>query len=112
MLDATRIRQVLGNLVSNALRYTPSNGVITLEAAVPVGGEVQITVADTGKGIPEADLPHIFSRFYRGDRSRQEGEGSGLGLAIAKSLVVAHNGTISVTSTRGTGTTFTILLPL
>jgi two-component system sensor histidine kinase BaeS len=111
-IDATRIRQVLNNLVSNSLRYTPINGVITLAAAPSADGGVQITVSDTGSGIPEADLPHIFNRFYRGDRARQGGHGeSGLGLAIAKSLVVAHNGKIAVTSKQGTGTTFTILLP-
>ncbi len=111
-LDQARMRQALGNLVGNALRYTPAGGAITL-AAMPLA-EVgqQITIADTGSGIPEADLPHIFNRFYRGERSRQEGQGeSGLGLAIAKSLVVAHDGTIEVTSAQGTGTTFTIVLP-
>ena len=112
-IDQARIRQVLGNLVSNALRYTPTNGSITLSATSTANGSVQIEVADTGSGIPEADLPHIFNRFYRGDRSRQEGEGeSGLGLAIAKSLIVAHGGTIEVASTQGIGTTFTILLPV
>ncbi len=112
-LDAARMRQVLGNLVSNALRYTPVNGVITLAGCASMRMVAyRSTITDTGSGIPEADLPHIFNRFYRGDRARQEGNGeSGLGLAIAKSLVVAHNGEIAVTSTQGTGTTFTILLP-
>jgi signal transduction histidine kinase len=111
-LDSARMRQALGNLVSNALRYTHAGGTITLSAA-PTGDQtLQITVADTGSGIPESDLPHIFNRFYRGDSSRQEGQGeSGLGLAIVKSLVVAHDGEIAVTSTPGLGTTFTILLP-
>jgi len=111
-LDQARMRQALGNLVSNALRHTPAGGAIDLTAAPLVDGGVQIAITDTGSGIPEADLPYIFDRFYRGDRSRQEADGqSGLGLAIAKSLVVAHDGTIEVTSTPGKGTIFTILLP-
>ncbi len=105
------MRQVLGNLVSNALRYTPIGGTITLAACKTDGG-LKLTVTDTGSGIPQADLQYIFNRFYRSDRSRQGEDGeSGLGLAIAKSLVVAHNGNIAVTSTQGKGTTFTISLP-
>ena len=111
-VDPARIRQILSNLVGNALRYTPPDGVITLAASSLVNDGVEIVVSDTGAGIPEADLPHIFNRFYRGDRSRQGEQGeSGLGLAIVKSLVVAHDGTINVTSKQGEGTTFTILLP-
>lgn len=110
-LDKARIKQVLDNLVSNALRYTPADGIITL-ATHTKDTTLQISVSDTGSGIPKADLPHIFNRFYRSDSSRQEGQGeSGLGLAIVKSLVVAHGGEIAVTSALGTGTTFTILLP-
>ncbi|KAA3655502.1 MAG: HAMP domain-containing protein [Chloroflexi bacterium] len=110
-VDPARIRQVLSNLVGNALRYTPANGEITLSSTPSASGGLQITVSDTGSGIPEADLPHVFNRFYRGDRSRQTEQGeSGLGLAIAKSLVVAHDGTIEVTSRQGAGTTFTIFL--
>lgn len=110
-LDNARMRQVLGNLVSNALRYTPIDGTITLTGSKTDSG-LQLAVTDTGSGIPEADLPNIFNRFYRGDSSRQDGNGeSGLGLAIAKSLVVAHGGNIAVTSTQGKGTTFTISLP-
>ncbi len=111
-VDQARLRQALDNLISNALRYTPAGGAITLGAA-PTGNDgVQISITDTGAGIPASDLPHIFDRFYRGDRSRQEGNGeSGLGLAIARSLIIAHEGTIDVTSTPGEGTTFTISLP-
>ena len=111
-LDAARMRQSLSNLISNALRYTPVNGTITLAATPSDNGNIQITITDTGSGIPATDLPHIFDRFYRGDKSRSGGEReSGLGLAIAKSLVVAHNGSIAVKSTPGKETTFTILLP-
>jgi signal transduction histidine kinase len=111
-LDPTRMRQALGNLVSNALRHTPVGGTITLATQLLANGRLAITVTDTGAGIPPADLPYIFDRFYRGDKSRQEGEGeSGLGLAIVKSLVTAHEGQIIVDSTVGVGTTFTITLP-
>jgi two-component system OmpR family sensor kinase/two-component system sensor histidine kinase BaeS len=120
--DPGRLDQVLSNLVSNALRHTPSNGRITLGAALlqpgePVDGEseqIQLTVTDTGEGIAAEDLPFIFDRFWRGDRARthKEGAGSGLGLAIAGQLVKAHGGTITVASTPGSGTTFTITLPV
>jgi two-component system, OmpR family, sensor histidine kinase BaeS len=109
--DPERLVQVLGNLVGNALRYTPEGGRITLAARQQAGG-IRLTVRDTGAGIDPADLPHIFDRFYRGDDSRETNEGeSGLGLAIAKSLVEAHGGSISVTSTPGEGSTFAIILP-
>lgn len=112
-IDQARLRQALDNLVSNALRYTPAGGAIDLVASLPLAdGGIQITISDSGSGIPVSDLPHIFDRFYRGDQSRQEGQGeSGLGLTITKSLIVAHGGTIDVMSTPGTGTTFTIVLP-
>jgi two-component system sensor histidine kinase BaeS len=110
--DSLRLNQVLGNLVSNAIRHTPAGGTITL-TAVPNEDRVQIMVADTGEGIPAADLAHIFDRFWRGDRARThlDGAGGGLGLAIAQQLVQAHGGTINVESTVGAGTTFTIDLP-
>jgi signal transduction histidine kinase len=112
LLDQARMRQSLGNLVSNALRHTPAGGTITLATKLLADGRLSITVSDTGAGIPPADLPHIFDRFYRGDKSRQEREGaSGLGLAIVKSLVAAHNGQITVASTLNVGTTFTMTLP-
>jgi len=110
--DYDRLDQVLCNLIGNALRYTPSGGSISLTAQAQTQG-VCITVTDTGTGIPAADLPYIFDRFWKGDRSRRrEGVGSGLGLAIARQLVRAHNGTIRVDSHPGTGTTFTIELPV
>ncbi|HEY8474578.1 MAG TPA: ATP-binding protein [Natronosporangium sp.] len=109
--DPDRLRQVLGNLVSNALRATPAGGSITLGAGRDRGLAV-ITVADTGTGIQPSDLPYVFDRFWRADPARgRETGGSGLGLAIARQIVTDHGGTISVASTPGQGTTFTIRLP-
>jgi two-component system, OmpR family, sensor histidine kinase BaeS len=109
--DPHRIRQVLVNLVSNALRHTPTGGRVTVTAARR-NGDLALTVADTGSGIDPADLPHIFNRFYRADkaRSRQSG-GTGLGLAICRSLVRLHGGTIIVESGPGEGSLFTVRLP-
>ncbi|MBX0327027.1 HAMP domain-containing protein [Oscillochloris sp. ZM17-4] len=111
-VDTDRMAQVLNNLVSNALRYT-AHGAVTLSASQQ-GGQVLLQVCDTGSGIDVADLPHIFDRFYRADKARQRGDNgaSGLGLAIAKAIIDAHDGTISVESTVGQGTTFTIALPV
>jgi two-component system, OmpR family, sensor histidine kinase BaeS len=110
VVDPERMAQVLGNLVTNALRHTPAGGRIDLSAQAQ-GARVALVVADTGDGMPADVLPHVFDRFYRGDaaRTQQEGE-SGLGLAIAKSIVEAHGGTITAASTPGHGTTFTITL--
>jgi len=110
-IDHERMAQVLGNLMSNALRYTPRGGAIRL-SAMEAAGKVRIEVADTGKGIPAEDLPFVFGRSFRGDKARQQENGeSGLGLAIAKSLVQAQGGDITVTSQLGKGSTFTIELP-
>ncbi|KPK07957.1 MAG: hypothetical protein AMJ56_12495 [Anaerolineae bacterium SG8_19] len=109
-VDPERMGQVFGNLVSNALRYTPEGGEIILTATGD-GSSVQLKVKDTGAGIDPADLPHIFSRFYRSDRSRQQNGESGLGLAIARSIVEAHGGSLTVASKLGQGTTFTIIIP-
>ncbi len=108
-IDHGRMMQVVGNLVSNALRYTPQGGVITLKATRERGG-VQWTIEDSGVGIPPEKLANIFDRFYRADASRQDG-GSGLGLAIVKSIVEAHRGTIRAMSEVGRGTMMMIQLP-
>ncbi len=111
-VDPERTAQVLGNLLSNALRYTPAGGTITL-AAERSGTSIHLYVRDTGTGIAADALPHIFERFYRADASRQQGQGSsGLGLAIAKGIVEAHGGAITVDSSVGQGTTFTITIPV
>lgn len=110
-VDNARMAQVLGNLVSNALRYTPSGGAVTLSAESK-SGETLLHVSDTGTGIPPEALSRIFDRFYRADASRQQSQGeSGLGLAIARALVEAHGGVISAVSEPGHGATFTIALP-
>jgi two-component system OmpR family sensor kinase/two-component system sensor histidine kinase BaeS len=110
--DADRLGQVLDNLVSNAMRFTPRGGIITLGAEKIAAG-VRLMVEDSGAGIAAADLPFIFDRFWKAEhaRSRHEGTGSGLGLAIARQLVQAHGGSISVESEPGKGTKFTIDLP-
>jgi len=108
-VDAERMSQVLGNLVNNAIRHTPEGGQITLSAGATVDA-VQLRVGDTGPGIDPADLPHIFDRFYRSDKSRQQNGESGLGLAIARSIVEAHGSNISVESSPGSGATFIITL--
>jgi two-component system sensor histidine kinase BaeS len=108
-VDPERMTQVLGNLISNALRHTPQGGEIVL-AAGREAWAVQLSVRDTGEGIEAEELPYIFDRFYRSDKSRQQSGESGLGLAIARSIVLAHGGEITVTSTPGEGTTFTITI--
>lgn len=110
--DADRLEQVLANLVVNALRHTSQGGKITIRADKTNEG-IKLVVEDSGEGIPAEDLPFIFDRFWRGDKSRQHTEagGHGLGLAIARQLVRAHGGQINVESTVGQGTTFEIRLP-
>ncbi|WP_239475502.1 HAMP domain-containing sensor histidine kinase [Streptomyces sp. CS131] len=134
--DPVRLRQAVGNLVSNAVRHTPEGGQVTLRAyvagrdasgpyapgpnaseegrgtAVAGGGTVVIEVTDTGSGIPAGDLPHVFDRFWRAEKSRSRRTGgSGLGLAIVRKLVEAHGGTVEATSTEGEGSTFALRLP-
>jgi signal transduction histidine kinase len=133
--DWRRIAQVLGNLLTNALRHTPQGGRVTLSAALQAsssravvdgegklpyeggggvdGGMVEVAVSDTGTGISAEDQPFIFERFWRGDKSRSRASGgSGLGLAIARQLVEMHGGTIGVESTPGEGSTFRFTLPV
>jgi len=105
-LDAARIREVISNLLTNALRHTPRDGEVELSAALEAD-QVKVTVHDTGSGIPADQLDRIFDRFYRSPDS----PGSGLGLPIAKSLVEAHGGTVTATSPEGQGTTVRLSLP-
>jgi signal transduction histidine kinase len=115
--DYDRLNQVLSNLISNSLRHTPSGGTVLLhtESIPQESGHatlaIRITVQDTGSGIPAEDLPFVFDRFWRGDKSRSERTHSGLGLAIAKQLIRAHGGTIAAESVLGTGSSFVIELP-
>ena len=109
-VDRERIAQVLGNLVSNALRYTPDGGKVTLSARA-TGSDVLLQVSDTGPGIDPEHLPFIFKRFYRADESRPANGESGLGLAIARSLVEAHGGTIRAENGVNGGAVFTVTLP-
>lgn len=110
--DAGRLRQVFVNLVDNAVKFNSPGGRVVVSAA-PSGARLEITVEDTGIGIPEADLPRIFERFYRVDKARsRELGGTGLGLSIIKHLVDLHQGRITVRSRLGEGTVFTVSLPL
>jgi signal transduction histidine kinase len=113
-LDPARIEQVLDNLVANAVKFTPRDegAAITLRCQTR-GGQLVIEVTDQGLGIEEADLDRLFEPFTRVRRSGTDGEPStGLGLAISRSLVQAHDGSVTVTSTPGSGTTFTVWLPI
>jgi len=109
--DETRIRQIISNLIENALTHTPNNGRIDVSVKGDSSG-FDIRVSDSGTGITEEDIPRIFDQFYRADQSRTRATGgAGLGLTIVKRLVEAHNGKISVTSESNEGTTFAIFLP-
>jgi signal transduction histidine kinase len=111
LVDARQIGRVLANLVGNALRHTPAGGAVTVQAR-SWADRVQVEVADSGDGIPANDLPRVFERFYRGEKSRSRATGgSGLGLAIAKAIVEAHGGQITVESRPGDGARFSFFLP-
>jgi signal transduction histidine kinase len=114
LMSPPKLQRVLHNLLGNALRHTPADGTILLRAQ-PCGPLVQVEVTDTGEGIPAADLPHIFERSFRGERSRtrqaaERTAGAGLGLTIARGLIEAHGGTISVESQAGQGAKFRFTL--
>jgi signal transduction histidine kinase len=112
LADRDRLAQVVGNLLSNALRYVPAGGHVAVRVTGR-GEEVVVAVADDGPGVPAEDLPHLFERFWRGDPARRRATGgSGLGLAIARSLVEAHGGHIWAESVEGQGTTFAFTLPI
>jgi signal transduction histidine kinase len=107
--DRNRLQRMAANLLDNAIKYTPSGG----RVIVSVRGNAEtaiLAVSDTGIGIAEQDLPRIFERFYRGDRSRSRA-GSGLGLSLARAIATAHGGSITVSSSPGKGSTFTVDLP-
>ncbi len=110
--DADRLEQVVRNLLHNAIRHTPPGGIVALTVAADPAdaGMVRLQVNDTGEGISEEDIPHIWERFYRGQKARSEG-GTGLGLALVKELTEAMNGTVAVESTLGQGSCFTIRIP-
>ena len=110
--DRERLEQVVVNIISNAIKYTPTGGHIGIRAVKRDDDHVMIQVSDDGMGIPAADIPRLFERFYRVDKARSRAKGgSGLGLAIAKEMVEAHQGTIDLQSTLDVGTTVTIILP-
>ena len=130
--DENRLRQLLFNLIDNAIKYTPSGGSVKVTGVMEYWSDgvlepqqpqhsstptlqhsIRLTVADTGIGIPSEHLPHIFDRFYRVDKARsREMGGSGLGLSICRWIAEAHGGTITVTSEVGKGSAFTVRLPL
>lgn len=113
--NRVHLREVIHNLLDNALKHTPEGGNVTVELSAPTGSpRVQLLVRDTGEGIPPDDLPNVFERFYRVDKSRQRAQptgGSGLGLSICKAIVHSYGGQISLASTLGKGTTVTVSLP-
>jgi two-component system sensor histidine kinase BaeS len=109
-MDAQRIGRVLANLTSNALRHTPTGGQVHLSARCTASG-IEVEVRDTGEGIRPEDLPYVFDRFYRGEKSRSRATGgAGLGLAIARGIVEAHGGSIRVESEAGHGARFVFTL--
>lgn len=111
--DEDRLRQIIVNLLSNGINYTPEGGRVSIVIESMDEDHVRIQISDSGIGIPKKDLPRIFERFYRVDKARSRSSGgTGLGLSIVKHLVELHKGTISVTSTAGVGTTFTLELPV
>jgi signal transduction histidine kinase len=114
MGERARLRQLLLNLITNAIKYTPKGGRVEISSAFKAPGEIAISVRDTGIGISATDLPHIFDRFWRADRARTRGVergGFGLGLAISQYIAQAHGGSLVAQSRLGRGTLFTVILP-
>jgi signal transduction histidine kinase len=109
-VDAERMELALGNLLDNAISYTPSGGQVMLSAGVSADGRVELTIRDTGIGIPAEYLPHVFERFFRVP-GQSNPTGTGLGLAIVKEVVAAHGGEVTCESRPKEGTTFRLLLP-
>lgn len=113
--DVDRLREVVNNLIDNALKFTSSGGAVRVDLQFDAPTQqARLSIADTGLGIALEDLPHIFDRFYRGDRSRareSQTRGNGLGLSICQAIVAAHGGRIEVQSTPGHGSTFVVCLP-
>src|SRR6185503_21310932 len=107
--DSARLLQVFANLVGNAVKFTPSGGAITI-AATRGDGRIECSVADNGPGIPAAQIPRLFGKFWQAKRG--DGRGVGLGLAIARGIVEAHGGTITVDSEEGKGSVFSFALPV
>lgn len=116
LVDASRINQVLNNLLTNALRYTPSKGTITVSSFITLLKNqewLELTVTDSGIGISEEDLPFVFDHFYRSDKSRdKKSGGSGIGLAIVRQLIEIHGGLVEAVSRPGKGSSFRLFLPL
>jgi signal transduction histidine kinase len=110
--SARDLSLLVRNLIDNAVRYTPPNGTVVVHVSIE-GPGVHLEVQDSGMGIPNRDLPRVFERFYRVDRARSRGTGgTGLGLAIVRHVAENHGGSVSVTSEIGSGSTFTVLLPV
>jgi signal transduction histidine kinase len=108
--DRDKIKQVLLNLISNAIKYNHPNGTVTVRSQA-TEEELIIAIQDTGIGVPEQDLPHLFEKFFRVREHESKATGTGLGLSISRQIVQGHGGRIEVTSKLGSGTTFTIRLP-
>jgi len=111
--NASQILRAVTNILTNAVKYTPEEGTIDVSTRVVGNDKVAIKIQDSGQGIDQADLPHIFDRFYRADKARtRETGGTGLGLAITREIIARHHGTVEVESTVGKGSTFVVQLPL
>jgi two-component system sensor histidine kinase BaeS len=110
LADPTRVRQIMNNLLYNALRQTPEGGLIVIQGR-QLDTMVELSISDTGMGIPEDELHNVFNRFYQAERKQRSTEGTGLGLNIVQQLVEAHGGTITAESVLEQGTTFRFTLP-